>query len=121
MIVKDKLNFYKELLLKEKESIIKELIENNEIAREMLESDQNNVNDTVDEASSVITQNILNVMESKQQQNLLAIEAALKRIEEGSFGFCISCGCEISEQRLSVIPWATKCLECKTKEEKSKH
>lgn len=118
MIVKDKLNFYKEILLKEKESILKELMENNEIAKEMLENEKNNVNDSVDEASSITTQNILNIMETKQKQNLLAIEAALKRIEEGTFGFCISCGAEISEQRLSVIPWATKCLECKIKEEK---
>jgi len=121
MMVKDKLDFYKDLLLKEKENIIKELIENNESAKEILENEKNNVNDSIDEANSIISQNILNIMETKQKQTLMAIEAALKRIEEGSLGFCISCGNEISEQRLSVIPWATKCLECKTKEEKAKH
>lgn len=120
MIVKDKLEFYKELLLKERENLLKELMENNETAKQLLENDQNNVNDSVDEANSVVTQNLLNIMETKQKQTLFAIEAALKRIEENSFGFCISCGSEISEQRLSVIPWATKCLECKQKEEKTR-
>lgn len=120
MKVKEKLEFYKELLLKERENLLKELMENNETAKELLENEQNNVNDSVDEANSIVTQNLLNIMEIKQRQTLLAIDAALKRIEEGTFGFCISCGCEISEQRLSAIPWATKCLECKKKEENTR-
>lgn len=40
------------------------------------------------------------------------IDAALKRIEEGTFGVCVSCGEDISEERLRVVPYAVKCRNC---------
>ena len=43
---------------------------------------------------------------------ILAIDAALKRIEDGSFGSCMSCGENISEERLKAVPYAAKCRNC---------
>lgn len=40
------------------------------------------------------------------------IEHALTRIESGTFGVCVECGDDISDERLSVIPYATKCKNC---------
>ncbi|OHD12432.1 MAG: hypothetical protein A2086_08620 [Spirochaetes bacterium GWD1_27_9] len=114
----DQIQYYKELLLKEREELLKELVENNDSVRSMLDNDSHNVNDSVDEASNTVMQNILNIMSTKNQQSLLAIESALRRIKEKSFGKCISCGNEITKNRLDAIPWATKCIECKNKDEK---
>lgn len=40
------------------------------------------------------------------------IEAALDRIEAGSYGICVACGEEISEERLNVLPATPKCRDC---------
>ena len=116
----EKLEYYKNLLLREREEILQELVDSDESARDLFETDSHNVNDSVDDASFTVAQNILNIVSSKNKQTLLAIEAGLRRIVEGSFGKCTGCGCEINENRLNAIPWATKCIECKTKDEKKK-
>ncbi|MGF1446379.1 MAG: TraR/DksA family transcriptional regulator [Pikeienuella sp.] len=43
---------------------------------------------------------------------LRAIEAALKRIEEGEFGYCVACGEEIPAARLDAVPHAARCVRC---------
>lgn len=45
------------------------------------------------------------------------IDAALERIEEGTFGICESCGQPIPKARLRAIPYARLCVKCKQKEE----
>lgn len=43
------------------------------------------------------------------------VERALERIEDGSYGFCESCGSEIPIARLEVLPYATMCVTCASK------
>jgi DnaK suppressor protein len=50
---------------------------------------------------------------SSQRRTVLGlIEAALKRIADGSFGTCVGCGDEIQDQRLQALPWTQFCLRC---------
>ena len=44
------------------------------------------------------------------------IEKALKRIEDGTFGLCRVCGCEIPVARLEAVPTAKTCVPCKENE-----
>lgn len=46
------------------------------------------------------------------------IEAALLRIEDGSYGQCESCGHSIPRARLDAIPYAALCVKCASKQEK---
>ena len=47
------------------------------------------------------------------EENLLGeVDAALNRIEEGSFGSCQQCGQPISEARLSALPYTAFCIHC---------
>ena len=48
---------------------------------------------------------------SKNTDILTEIEEALKRIEEGTYGYCIDTGKEIPEARLEAMPWTPRCLE----------
>lgn len=41
-----------------------------------------------------------------------AIEAALKRVADGSYGICVACGEEIAEERLDAVPYAPRCRNC---------
>ena len=49
------------------------------------------------------------------EKNLRDIDAALKKIEQGTYGICKYCGHEISEKRLLARPTASSCIDCKTK------
>lgn len=45
------------------------------------------------------------------------IDAALVRIDDGSYGNCERCGQPISEQRLNAVPYAARCVHCAQAEE----
>ncbi len=47
---------------------------------------------------------------------LQAIEEALKRIEDGSYGICRDCSEPIAPARLDAIPWTRVCIVCKEKQ-----
>ena len=47
-----------------------------------------------------------------------SIDSALSRIGEGTYGNCERCGESIASDRLEALPWATKCIECKSLEER---
>jgi DnaK suppressor protein len=48
----------------------------------------------------------------RRSQQLLAVAAALRRIEAGDYGECIQCGEEIDVRRLTVNPAAACCITC---------
>ena len=53
----------------------------------------------------------LSLMET-EEDTLLAIDGALERIEEGSYGKCEECGVSISKTRLTAIPYTALCIKC---------
>ena len=48
----------------------------------------------------------------RRQQERERIDAAIRRIDEGAFGWCVSCGEEISPARLESAPEMPTCLDC---------
>lgn len=48
-------------------------------------------------------------------EELLETDAALDRIEQGSYGRCEKCGGAIGRQRLFALPAARLCIECSAK------
>ena len=46
---------------------------------------------------------------------LRAIEAAIERIEKGTYGICTNCEEEIGLARLKAVPWTSVCIACKGK------
>lgn len=51
----------------------------------------------------------------RRETERAAIDIALKRIENGQFGYCLTCGEEIAEARLFNLPSVTNCIECARK------
>ncbi|TVQ56136.1 MAG: TraR/DksA family transcriptional regulator [Rhodobacteraceae bacterium] len=45
-------------------------------------------------------------------QEIRMIEAALRRIDEGEFGYCVACGKPIAIARLDLVPHAARCAKC---------
>ena len=52
---------------------------------------------------------VLESMGLAGQEEIRAINAALDRMEEGEYGYCVSCGDRISEERLDVVPYTPFC------------
>ena len=68
--------------------------------------------DAVDQATNVSEKESL-LQRGKEEQRLFrAVESALGRIRDGSFGQCLSCGNEIAGARLEAVPWTPYCIDC---------
>lgn len=52
-------------------------------------------------------------------EELQAIDVALGRIAEGSYGICVQCGREIEAERLKVQPTAIRCIVCQDEHERT--
>ncbi len=50
---------------------------------------------------------------------LNAIEHALRRMEQGNYGICDTCGREIPVERLEALPYTTQCVECHSRQEEA--
>lgn len=53
-----------------------------------------------------------------ETQELGAVSLALIRLQEGRYGNCIDCGCDIAFDRLKAQPWALRCVSCEAAHEK---
>jgi len=52
---------------------------------------------------------------SREGKFLNYLDDALKRIEQGTYGYCTDCGKLIDKERLEAVPHAQQCVECKLK------
>lgn len=43
---------------------------------------------------------------------LVLVDAAVVRLEDGTFGTCVRCGKPIAPARLEALPWAAYCIDC---------
>jgi DnaK suppressor protein len=48
----------------------------------------------------------------RESQLLRNVRAALRRIDEGTFGVCLHCEEDISPKRLAAVPWTPFCIQC---------
>jgi len=71
-----------------------------------------------DSASETLDRSIELSLEDNADHLIAAIDAALGRLEAGTYGQCERCSQPIAEERLEALPWATKCIECKRLEER---
>jgi DnaK suppressor protein len=71
-----------------------------------------------DTATETVDREIDYTLEEHDERLLEAIDAALVRIDVGTYGQCVNCGAPIAPERLEAMPWATLCIECKRREER---
>ena len=58
--------------------------------------------------------------EKQIRDHLTELERALDKFERGTYGLCDSCGQPIAPARLEALPQANLCMDCKTKNAKSR-
>jgi RNA polymerase-binding protein DksA len=65
-----------------------------------------------DAATAMHDREVDYTLEDNEEQLLGRIDAALRRIEDGTYGICTNCGRPIPEERLEALPWAELCIDC---------
>ena len=82
-----------------------------EDARAPVELDQSRVG-RLSRMDALQGQAMNNAIAARRRKKLQAIEAALVRLQEEEFGYCIKCGDEIALKRLELDPTVTTCAAC---------
>jgi DnaK suppressor protein len=81
-----------------------------------MENNSGRQGDMADQASGNNEVHIHLKLKQTDAKILQAIEGALRRIDNGTYGVCRDCGDPIAEARLSAIPWTRSCVSCKEKQ-----
>ena len=71
-----------------------------------------------DHASEMLDREVDESLENNAEEIVREIDAALERIEAGTYGVCVNCGKQIPEERLDAVPYAVLCVPCKRDEER---
>jgi DnaK suppressor protein len=75
-------------------------------------------NHLADTATETYDRELDYTLEENSEHVLAEIDAALERIENGTYGTCTNCGEQIPQERLEALPWATLCIECQRDRER---
>jgi DnaK suppressor protein len=75
-------------------------------------------NHLADTATVTVDREIDYTLEENSEHVLAEIDAALKRIDDGTFGICRTCGKPIEPERLELLPYATQCIDDKRRAER---
>jgi RNA polymerase-binding transcription factor DksA len=68
-------------------------------------------NHLADTATAMYDRELDEGLEEGARETLVGIDAALARIEAGTYGICEGCGKPIAAERLAAIPWARLCID----------
>ena len=80
--------------------------------KEMLTAQHDHGKDDGDRANTSLAKELHLGQKSRDRALLGAVDAALKRISDGTFGECLNCGQEIHAKRLEALPWVRYCITC---------
>ena len=110
----EQIEYFRSKLISWKDSILKESKE----TIEDMQTDTRNIPDITDRASEE-TDRALELRTRDRQRKLIAkIDSALRRIDDGTYGFCEETGDPISFKRLDARPIATLSLEAQERHER---
>lgn len=68
--------------------------------------------DVGDQTISSIIENLRNSLQDTEFGEYKRVLKALEMIQDGTYGVCVDCECEIGEKRLKSYPDATRCVSC---------
>ncbi len=112
---KAELERFRELLEEKRQEIVKRA---QQTLDEDMTLDVDDLPDEMDLASSEYLQSFTFRLRGREKTFLEKIQKALEKLNDGSFGVCEECGCEISVKRLEARPETTLCIKCKEDQER---
>ena len=90
---------------------LRDLVDSSAESRKPVELDQTRVG-RLSRMDALQNQAMSLEAERRRKAELQRIEASLKRIEAGDYGYCVSCGEQIALRRLELDPTLPTCVDC---------
>lgn len=109
---------FKQQLLAQRASLLEQLatLRGGKLSR--AEASANHFGQAEDSTAQVSTERELEfALDARETDELAMVDAALRRIEDGSYGLCVDCGVQIPAARLHAAPEAARCIGCQQKVE----
>ncbi|OGS05622.1 MAG: hypothetical protein A3J70_00130 [Elusimicrobia bacterium RIFCSPHIGHO2_02_FULL_61_10] len=78
------------------------------------------VGDSIDQATQSLDKEILFELSDNERKILRDIEAALRKMEKGTYGLCEHCKNIIEKKRIKALPSARYCMICQSGSEKNR-
>ena len=107
-LTSDQLDHYRRILTARRQELASATVR---AESEVADQDDVATSDPGDQAVADVAKDDLLQEASRDSEELEQIEAALARIEQGTYGICEKCGKEIPKSRLDAVPWATLCVQ----------
>jgi DnaK suppressor protein len=104
---------FEKKLLEMKKSIEKILADKKEF--DLVE---NEIGDQIDEAGQSLDKEVIFEQSDNERKILNEINAALRKLKNGTYGKCEQCGIEIENKRLKAVPYSRYCIKCQIKNDK---
>ncbi len=74
--------------------------------------------DWIDQSSQENDLHVRLALKQTDHKLFRAIEDAIHRLDQGTYGICTDCENEIAPARLDAVPWTRVCIDCKSKKDK---
>ena len=112
---KKSLEKFKKLLLARRQELLRSIAQTEEEGRV---PQQSYGSDEGDRANSSLDKELLFHQTTQARGLLGAVDSALARINDGTFGPCMVCEEEIGPKRLEALPWTRYCISCQESTER---
>ena len=112
---KEVLSSMKDVLIQRREALRQAINGDDSLLKELTQAG----GDIIDFASDTAFGELSSQLAEVESRELRCVEVALERCQQGTYGKCEACNCNIPLARLQVLPYATFCIECKRKAEKA--
>jgi DnaK suppressor protein len=115
------LDSVRQRLTSERERVLAEVqVLQDDLSHSIEDSFDEDGNDShlADSATETVDREIEQSLEDNAEHLLASIDAALGRLDAGTYGKCARCEKPIGDERLAALPYAAKCIECKRLEER---
>ena len=113
-MTKKDLKFFQELLGEKRVELLREA---DRAVDGMSDQEKENTPDPTDRASLESNRNFMLRIRDRERKLVTKIDEALRRIEDGTYGYCEKCEEAIGVERLKARPVTTLCIDCKSAQE----
>ena len=122
---KKELKYFSDLIIKKKEEVRKNLDYLKNVVLDSTTKEASGDHSSysfhmADQGTDAMERELAFMFASKSGRLVYHIEEALRRVKDGTYGKCLSCGRQINKARLDAVPHARLCIECKSSEEEKR-
>jgi DnaK suppressor protein len=109
---KKHLDYFKKKLQAKRDELLRTIARTEQEGRS---ADDDPTVDLADKAANSYTKEFLFGQTDNDRVTLQQVDEALRRIDQETFGECLSCHEEMQQKRLEAVPWARHCRACQEK------